>query len=86
MLPKVATQILHQTSRAAVVAHNQTTHTIRNVLQIQSSNGNSSPLPGRSGPGSNFGGNNGAGHGGTKFGAGKPFQNGYTVRNILLFG
>lgn len=37
MLPKVANQLFHHTSRAVVSIQNQTGHTLRNVLQLQSS-------------------------------------------------
>ncbi|KAH9853323.1 hypothetical protein C2E23DRAFT_884921 [Lenzites betulinus] len=37
MLPKVANQLFHHTSRAVVTIQNQTGHTLRNVLQFQSS-------------------------------------------------
>ncbi|KAJ6538921.1 hypothetical protein B0H10DRAFT_2245479 [Mycena sp. CBHHK59/15] len=79
MLPKVATHILHSTSRAAAAVHNQS-HTIRNVLQLQSS---SSPSAGTSslgpwnGPSSSSSGNNGPGPGGQKY-TGSRFNNGYT--------
>ena len=84
MLPKVATHILHHTSRAAAAVQNQTTQTIRNVLQLQSSPGPSTStgtLSGWNGPGSSSSswGNNGTGPGGTKHNAGSRFHNGYTV-------
>ncbi|KAF9028983.1 hypothetical protein BDZ89DRAFT_1133255 [Hymenopellis radicata] len=58
MLPKVATTILHSSSRAASAVQNQSS-TIRNVLQFQSN----------SGPNSNRGGN-GPSSGGYKYNAG----------------
>lgn len=81
MLPKVATHILHTTSRAAASIQNQS-HTIRNVLQLQSSpcpssgTGNLAPW---NTPGSSNSGNNGPGTGGTKYNhPGSRFHNGYT--------
>lgn len=84
MLPKVATHILHHTSRAAAAVQNQTTQTIRNVLQFQSSPSPSSStgtLSGWNGPGSSSSnwGSNGTGPGGAKYNAGSRFHNGYTV-------
>ncbi|KAF8960261.1 hypothetical protein BDZ97DRAFT_2038640 [Flammula alnicola] len=63
MLP----HILHSTGRAVAVVQNQT-HTIRNVLQLQSSGPSS-------GSGSNWG--NGPGPGSSKYGAGSRFYAGY---------
>ncbi|KAF8905824.1 hypothetical protein CPB84DRAFT_1676251 [Gymnopilus junonius] len=63
MLP----HILHTTTRAVAVVQNQT-HTIRNVLQIQSSGPSS-------GSGPNWG--NGPGPGSAKFNAGSRFYSGY---------
>ncbi|KIM42753.1 hypothetical protein M413DRAFT_18499 [Hebeloma cylindrosporum] len=63
MLP----HILHSTTRAVAVVHNQT-HTFRNVLQLQSSGPSS-------GSGSNRG--NGAGSGSSKYNAGSRFYSGY---------
>ncbi|TBU65179.1 hypothetical protein BD310DRAFT_1034793 [Dichomitus squalens] len=61
MLPKVANQLFHHTHRAVVAVQNQTGHTLRNVLQLQSSSGSSTAVtgwgssvssgPGHSGPG-----------------------------------
>ncbi|TFK35045.1 hypothetical protein BDQ12DRAFT_737778 [Crucibulum laeve] len=67
MLPKVATHILHTTTRAVTVVQNQT-HTFRNVLQLQSS--------GPSGSGSNRGGN-GPGPGSSKHNTGSRFYSGF---------
>lgn len=81
MLPKVATHILHTTSRAAAAVQNQT-HTIRNVFQLQhssapsSASGNLGPW---NGPGSSHWGGNGTGAGSTKYNTGSRY-NGYTVR------
>lgn len=66
MLP----HILHTTGRAVAVVQNQT-HTIRNVLQLQSSGPSS-------GSGSSWG--NGPGPGGSKYGAGSRFYAGHNVR------
>ncbi|KZT13192.1 uncharacterized protein LAESUDRAFT_719521 [Laetiporus sulphureus 93-53] len=83
MLPKVANSLLHHTSRAVAAAQNQTGHTIRNVLQLQSST--NSPTAG-----GNLGGWNGAsssnsgwnshgtGSGGAKYHAGSRPYTGYT--------
>ncbi|CAK5262833.1 unnamed protein product [Mycena citricolor] len=73
MLPKVATQLLHSTSRAAVAAQNQSHHTLRNVLHSSSS---SSPAGARAGPSSSGGSSNGPGPGGQKY-TGSRFQSGY---------
>jgi hypothetical protein len=82
MLPKVATQILHHTSRAAVAAQNQTSHTLWNVFQIHSSSGPStsgtSPCRPGSGPSYHWAGSE-AGPGGTRPNAGSRFQTGYIV-------
>ncbi|KAJ7235973.1 hypothetical protein C8J57DRAFT_1377200 [Mycena rebaudengoi] len=81
MLPKVATHILHSTSRGAAAAVHNQSHTIRNVLQLQSS---SSPSAGTSlGPwngqgSSGSGSNNGPGPGGQKY-TGSRFHTGYTA-------
>ncbi|KAG2125888.1 hypothetical protein BD769DRAFT_1463883 [Suillus cothurnatus] len=76
MLPKVANHIFLHTSRAVAAVQNQTGHTLRNVLQLQSS------APGApttwTGAGSSSWGSNGAGPGGAKFNAGSRFYNGYT--------
>ncbi|KAH8105422.1 hypothetical protein BXZ70DRAFT_525117 [Cristinia sonorae] len=64
MLPKVAGQILHHTTRAVAVVQGQTGHTIRNVLQTGPTN-----LGQWNGPGSSSSGWNGSGpsSGGAKF-------------------
>lgn len=81
MLPKVATHILHQTSRAVTAAHTQTGQTLRNVIQLQTQSGTpataSTSLGGWNGASS--WGSGGAGPGGAKFNAGSRFYNGYTV-------
>ncbi|KAF9468765.1 hypothetical protein BDZ94DRAFT_1303935 [Collybia nuda] len=80
MLPKVATQILHSTTRAAASIQHQT-YTIRNVLQLQSSSGPSSGsgnLAPWNNTGSSHWGNNGPGPGGAKYSTGSRFQHGYT--------
>ncbi|KAI1792499.1 hypothetical protein LXA43DRAFT_1093473 [Ganoderma leucocontextum] len=56
MIPKVANHLFHHTHRAVVAVQNQTGHTLRNVLQLQSSSGSSSAVTGwgssvSSGPG-----------------------------------
>ncbi|KAF5322945.1 hypothetical protein D9619_001263 [Psilocybe cf. subviscida] len=61
--------LLHTTGRAVAVVHNQT-HTIRNVLQLQSSGPSS-------GSGSSWG--NGPGPGSSKYGAGSRFYAGYNT-------
>ncbi|CCL99002.1 uncharacterized protein FIBRA_01010 [Fibroporia radiculosa] len=65
MLPKVANHLLHHTARAVAAAQNQTGHTIRNVLQLQSSSGTSSSNSGRS--------SYGAGSGGPKYSSGRTY-------------
>lgn len=76
MLPKVANHIFLHTSRAVAAVQNQTGHTLRNVLQLQSS-APSAPTT-WTGAGSSSWGSNGAGPGGAKFNAGSRFYNGYT--------
>ncbi|PSR72868.1 hypothetical protein PHLCEN_2v11235 [Hermanssonia centrifuga] len=83
MLPKVANQILHHTSRAVAAVQNQTGHTIRNVLQLQSSSGPSSAagnLSVRTGPSSSSSGrgSNGTGAGGAKYHSSSRFHSGNT--------
>ena len=68
MLP----HILNSTARAAAAVQNQT-HTIRNVLHLQSSGPSS-------GSGPSWG--NGPGPGGSKFNTGSRFYTGY---NVLVF-
>ncbi|KAI8984892.1 hypothetical protein BD414DRAFT_489615 [Trametes punicea] len=46
MLPKVANHLIHHTSRAVIAVQNQTGHTLRNVLQLQSSTGPSTAVTG----------------------------------------
>jgi hypothetical protein len=77
MLPKVANHIFLHTSRAVAAVQNQTGHTLRNVLQLQSS-APSAPTT-WTGAGSSSWGSSGAGPGGAKFNAGSRFYNGYTV-------
>ncbi|KII96119.1 hypothetical protein PLICRDRAFT_35049 [Plicaturopsis crispa FD-325 SS-3] len=79
MLPKVATHILHQTTRAAAAVQSQT-HAIRNVLQLQSSGPSSSSgtIGGWNGAGSSSWGSNGTGPGGAKYNAGSRYYAGYT--------
>ena len=69
MLP----HILNSTARAAAAVQNQT-HTIRNVLHLQSS--------GPSGSGPSWG--NGPGPGGSKFNTGSRFYAGYNVFAVFL--
>ncbi|KAJ7442553.1 hypothetical protein B0H11DRAFT_1749070 [Mycena galericulata] len=79
MLPKVATQILHSTSRAAVAVQNQS-HTIRTVFHSSSSPGPTTlgpwnaPSSNGSGSGSS---SNGPGPGGQKY-TGSRFHTGYS--------
>ncbi|TFY53322.1 hypothetical protein EVJ58_g9514 [Rhodofomes roseus] len=83
MLPKVANHLLHHTARAISVAQNQTGHTIRNVLQLQSSStpstasGNFGGWNGTSSSHSNWNGR-GAGSGGAKSHPGGRSYAGYT--------
>ena len=80
MLPKVATHILHHTSRAVAAVQNQTGYTIRNVLQLQTQS--STPATtgsGLGGYGSSSWGSAGAGPGGAKYHAGSRFYSGYSV-------
>ncbi|KAL0949848.1 hypothetical protein HGRIS_009881 [Hohenbuehelia grisea] len=77
MLPKVATQILHQTTRAAAAVQSQTSHTIRNVLQSNTTS-NLGPWNGPGSSSSNWGGSSyGPGPGGAKYNAGNRFNHGY---------
>ncbi|KAF8654879.1 hypothetical protein AX16_003340 [Volvariella volvacea WC 439] len=79
MLPKVATHIIHTTSRAAAAVQNQT-YNFRNVLQLQTSgptNGPTSLSPWNNGTGSSNWSNNGPGPGGAK-NTGSRFYSGYT--------
>ncbi|KAI9059001.1 hypothetical protein FKP32DRAFT_1580614 [Trametes sanguinea] len=46
MLPKVANHLIHHTSRAVIAVQNQTGHTLRNVLQLQSSSGPTTAVTG----------------------------------------
>ncbi|KAF8632397.1 hypothetical protein AX17_004838 [Amanita inopinata Kibby_2008] len=85
MLPKVATHIIHTTSRAAAAVHNQTS-TFRNVLQLQTSPGpstsgttNLGPWNGSGSSGwGNHGPGTGTGAGGAKYNAGSRFYSGFT--------
>lgn len=83
MLPKVATHILHQTSRAVTAVQNQT-GTIRNVLQLQTQSSTPATTGGWSGAGSSSWGSSGAGPGGAKYNAGSRFYSGYTVSTTLV--
>ncbi|KAG5645763.1 hypothetical protein DXG03_005300 [Asterophora parasitica] len=73
MLPKVATHILHTSTRA--VASIQQTYTIRNVLQFQSNSGPSSTIAPWNNTGSSHWGNNGPGPGGAKYNTGSRHYN-----------
>lgn len=88
MLPKVATHILHQTSRAVAAVQSQTGYTIRNVLQLQTQSSTpattGSGLGGWNGAGSSSWGSSGAGPGGAKYNAGSRFYNGYTVSAVYV--
>jgi pentatricopeptide repeat protein len=82
MLPKVATHILHQTSRAVAAVQNQSGYTIRNVLQLQTQSTpttTGSGIGSWNGAGSSSWGSSGAGPGGAKYNAGSRFYSGYTV-------
>ncbi|KAI0666174.1 hypothetical protein C8Q78DRAFT_1083409 [Trametes maxima] len=46
MLPKVANHLFHHTSRAVVAVQNGTSHTLRNVLQLQSTTGPTTAVTG----------------------------------------
>ncbi|KAL6304056.1 hypothetical protein BKA93DRAFT_826051 [Sparassis latifolia] len=75
MLPKVASHI----GRAVAAVHSQTTHAVRNALQLQSSSGPAGNIGSWNGTSSSSGwGNYGAGSGGAKYHAGSRFQGGYT--------
>ncbi|KAJ7166477.1 hypothetical protein C8R43DRAFT_917900 [Mycena crocata] len=78
MLPKVATHILHSTSRAAAAVHNQS-HTIRNVFHSSPSNGTLGPWNGPRDSGGS--GSNGPSPGGQKY-TGSRFHNGYATRAV----
>jgi hypothetical protein len=89
MLPKVATHILHTTSRAAAAVHNQTS-TLRNVLQLQTSSSPSAAGSANIGPwngsgSSSRGNNHGPGPGGPKQNAGSRFYAGFTVSQSSIF-
>lgn len=86
MLPKVATHILHHTSRAVTAVQNQTGYTIRNVLQLQTQ-GSGTPATtgnGLGGYGSSNWGSTGAGPGGAKYHAGSRFYSGYSVSTTSM--
>ncbi|KAJ7484597.1 hypothetical protein FB451DRAFT_1084055 [Mycena latifolia] len=79
MLPKVATHLLHSTSRAAAAVQNQS-HTIRSVLHSSSSSSPSSSTlaPWNASTSSSSGGSsNGPGPGGQKY-TGSRYYTGYT--------
>jgi hypothetical protein len=88
MLPKVATHILQQTSRAAAAVQGQSSY-IRNVLQLQSSSGTSASPGGIGGwnstgsSGSNWG-SQGTGPGGAKYHAGSPYSDAYSVSTLVF--
>ena len=90
MLPKVATHILHTTSRAAAAVHNQTS-TLRNVLQLQTSSSPSSAAgsanigPWNGNGSSSRGNSHGPGPGGPKQNAGSRFYAGFTVSQSSAF-
>lgn len=68
MLPKVATQLLHSTTRAAAAVQNQSHATIRNVFHSSSSPSSSSTLaPWNASTSSSGGSSNGPGPGGQKY-------------------
>ncbi|KAJ7842752.1 hypothetical protein B0H13DRAFT_2098421 [Mycena leptocephala] len=79
MLPKVATHLLHSTTRAAAAVQSQT-HTIRNVLhsstQASPASGNAGLAPWHSPSSSQSGGSNGPGPGGQKY-TGSRWNSGY---------
>lgn len=82
MLPKVATHLFHHTSRAVAAVQNQTGHSFRNVLQLQSSSSPSSAAGNignwNGATGSSNSGWNGTGSGGAKSHPGQRFYTGYT--------
>ena len=80
MIPKLASHILHQTSRAAATAQN---YTFRNVLGFQSPSTASGGLGSWSGAGSSSWGSYGAGPGGAKYSSGSRFYSGYQVSFFL---
>jgi hypothetical protein len=88
MLPKVANQILHASSRAVAAAQYQS-HTLRNVLQLQTSSGPSSSGTIWNGVGSSSSswGNNGsgAGPGGPRFNSSSHYYSSYAVRMNIFF-
>lgn len=87
MIPKVATQILHTTSRAAAAVHNQTS-TLRNVFQLQTSSGTSTAAgtgPWNGNGSSSRGNSHGPGPGGSKQNTGSRFYAGFTVSHSLAF-
>lgn len=75
MLPKVATTILHHTTRAVAAVQGQTGYAFRNVLQSSSGGTTTANWTGASGSG--WGGA-GAGTGGAKYNSSSRFYNGYT--------
>ncbi len=87
MIPKVATHILHTTSRAAAAVHNQTS-TLRNVFQLQTSSGTSTAAgtgPWNGNGSSSRGNSHGPGPGGPKQNTGSRFYAGFTVSHSLAF-
>ncbi|EKM59023.1 uncharacterized protein PHACADRAFT_205203 [Phanerochaete carnosa HHB-10118-sp] len=79
MLPKVANQLIHHTSRAVAVVQNQTGHTIRNVLHLQTST--PATVGNRNGTGSSSSGksSNGAGAGGARQSGSSRFYSSYSA-------
>ncbi|KAF7308587.1 hypothetical protein HMN09_00707900 [Mycena chlorophos] len=76
MLPKVATQLLHSTSRAAVAVQTQTHHTIRNVFTASPSTGP------RAGPSSGNANGPSSGSGGAKY-TGSRYNSTYAPRSAV---
>ncbi|KAI0786530.1 hypothetical protein C8Q75DRAFT_278924 [Abortiporus biennis] len=78
MLPKVASQLFHHTSRAVAVVQNQTGYTLRNVLQSSgTSTSGLGPWNGAGSSSSGWGGS-GPGAGGAKFSGSSRYHTGYT--------
>ena len=82
MLPKVATTILHHTTRAVAAVQGQTGYAFRNVLQ--SSSGGTTPVNWTGATSSGWGGA-GAGAGGAKYSSSSRFYSGYTVCMFYFF-
>ena len=82
MLPKFASHLLHQTSRAAATAQN---YALRNVLGLQNQSTTPGSLSNWTSTGSSSWGGYGTGAGGAKYNTGNRFYQGYSVRHFVFF-